>query len=58
MNEQGGDLVLIMENKTVAPSYDSTRQRAMREGVASDKKARARREKPDEDEVEDCDVVA
>ena len=49
---------MIMENKTVAPGYDGTRQRAMGEGVASNKKAGARREKPDKDEVENCDVVA
>ena len=47
-----------MENETVAPGYNSTRQRAMREGVASDKKSRTRREKPDENEVEDGNVVA
>jgi hypothetical protein len=58
VDKQGGDFILIMKNETVAPGYNGTRQRAMREGVASHKKSGTRREKPDEDEVEDGNVIA
>lgn len=58
MNEQGGDLILIMEYKTIPPSNNSTGQGPMREAVAGDEESRARREEPKEDKVEDGHVVA
>ena len=58
MYEQRGDFVKVMEDKTIPPCNHSARQRAMRETVTRDPKRRARWCEPDENKVEDRNVVA
>lgn len=58
MHKERRDLVLIMEDETVPPSNHRTGKGSVREAITRDKEGRTRREEPDEDEVEDCHVIA
>jgi len=57
VDEQGRDLVRIVEHQTVSPSNDSAGQRAMGQAVTRHPQRYARGEDPKEQEVEDGRVV-
>jgi hypothetical protein len=46
-----------MENKAISPSDDGAGKRAMRKTIARDEKGGVGREKPDENKVEEVDIV-
>ena len=58
MDEQGGNLVPVVKDKTIPPGDDSTSQRAQRQAVTRDEECGTRRHSPYEDEIEDVGVVA
>jgi hypothetical protein len=58
VNEQRGDLIRVVEHQAVSPCDDSTGKGPVREAVASDEESRAGGEDPDEQEVENGDVIA
>ncbi len=58
MHKQGRNLVLIVEDQAVPPCDYSAGEGSHREAVAGDEEGGARREKPDEEEIEECRKVA
>ena len=58
MYEQTSHLVRIVKDETIPPRYDRACDSPMAESIARDEKRRGLRENPEEDKVEDADIVA
>jgi hypothetical protein len=58
VDEETGHLIRIVKNETISPRYDCACDSPMAESVTCDKKRTGLRENPEEDKVENADIVA